>query len=374
ASGVAGLVKTALALREEKIPPTLNFTGANPKLGLEGSPFHVIAETTPWPRGDAPRRAGVSSFGVGGTNAHVIVEEAPRAPEAPRPSKRSWHLVPVSARSEKALGEASRRLGEALAAAGDGALADAGYTLALGRRAFPQRRFVVARDAAGAAKALGAAQAPTVARARPAFAFAFPGQGSQYVAMGRALAREEPAFRAALDECVALLRSGRDGPGGPLDLDLGPVLDPGPADAAKAEALLVQTAYTQPAIFAIEYALARLWLSLGVRPEVLIGHSVGEFVAACLAGVFSLEDALRLVRHRGRLMQAAPPGVMLSVRAPAAEIARELTGATGVSAVNAPKLCVVGGPENEIAELEAKLAARNVATSRLRTSHAFHTP
>ncbi|MCU0681424.1 MAG: amino acid adenylation domain-containing protein [Polyangiaceae bacterium] len=374
ASGVAGLVKTVLALREEKIPPTLHFKDTNPKLGLENSPFFVIAETTPWPRGAAPRRAGVSSFGVGGTNAHVIVEEAPAAAEAPRPSRRSWQLLPLSARSERALGEASRRLGEALGSTGAEGLADASFTLALGRRAFAQRRFVVARDAEGAAKALGATQAPIAARARASFAFAFPGQGSQYVAMGRALAREEPAFRRALDECIAILRSGREGPGGPLDLDLGPVLTPGPDDAAQAESLLVQTAYTQPAIFAIEYALAQLWLSLGIKPEVLIGHSVGEFVAACLAGVFSLEDALRLVRHRGRLMQAAPPGVMLSVRAPAAEIAGELRGSTGISAINAPKLCVVGGPEGEIAELEARLAARNVATSRLRTSHAFHTP
>ncbi len=374
ASGAAGLIKTALALEHGVIPPTLHFQAPNPKLGLEGSPFYVVAEATPWPRGAAPRRAGVSSFGVGGTNAHVIVEEAPEPRRAPRPSKRSWHLLPVSARSERALGEANRRLAEALGTAGPEALADASFTLALGRRAFAQRRAAIVRGPEGLAKALSGAPAPTAARARASFAFAFPGQGSQYVAMGRALAREEPAFRAALSECVEILRGGREGPGGPLALDLGPVLDPGPGDVARAESLLVQTSYTQPAIFAVEYALARLWLSLGVRPDALVGHSVGEFVAACLAGVFSLEDALRLVLHRGRLMQAAPPGVMLSVRAPAADVAGELTGPLGVSAVNAPKLCVVGGPEADIAALEARLAARGVATSRLRTSHAFHSP
>ncbi|HEU4404666.1 MAG TPA: amino acid adenylation domain-containing protein [Polyangiaceae bacterium] len=374
ASGAAGLIKTALALAHEVIPPTINFKAPNPKLGLEGSPFYVVAEPTPWPRGRAPRRAGVSSFGVGGTNAHVVVEEAPAPLPSPRPSKRSWQIVPLSARSERALGEAGRRLSAALAAAGAEELADASFTLALGRRAFAQRRAVVARGGAELAKALAAPPAPSVARARPSFTFAFPGQGSQYVAMGRALAREEPAFRDALAECVALLRGGREGPGGPLACDLGPVLDPAPGDEARAEALLVQTAYTQPALFAVEYALARLWLSLGLRPEVLVGHSVGEFVAACLAGVFSLEDALRLVYHRGRLMQAAPPGVMLSVRAPAADVAPELSGSLGLSAVNAPKLCVVGGPEAEIAELERRLGARGVATSRLRTSHAFHSP
>jgi amino acid adenylation domain-containing protein len=374
ASGAAGLIKTALALTHEVIPPTLHFKQLNPKLGLEGSPFYVVAKATPWPRGDAPRRAGVSSFGVGGTNAHVVVEEAPRLAEAPRPSRRSWQIVPLSARSERALGDAGRRLAGALASAGPDELADASFTLALGRKAFAQRRAVVARRGEDLSKALAAPPAGVAARARASFAFAFPGQGSQYVAMGRALAREEPVFRDALAECVAALRGGREGAGGPLAFDLGPVLDPAPGDEGRAEALLVQTSYTQPAIFAVEYALARLWLSLGVRPDALIGHSVGEFVAATLAGVFSLEDALRLVHHRGRLMQAAPPGVMLSVRAPAADVAGDLGDGLGVSAVNAPKLCVVGGPEAAIAAFEQRLAARGIATSRLRTSHAFHSP
>ena len=376
ASGAAGLIKAALAVQSGVIPATLHFRAANTKLGLEGSPFYVVDRTTAWPEGLSPRRAGVSSFGVGGTNAHLVIEQAPQEQEASAKgaSRRTSQLLVVSARTEPALAEAARRLGASLGEAPAARIADAGFTLATGRRIFPTRRFAVARSGEDARKALSAAAAPIVARARPSFVFAFPGQGAQYVAMGRALAREEPVFRRALERCMAVLTSGLEGPGGPLDCDLRKVLDPGPAERADAEAMLVQTAFTQPAIFAIEYALAELWMSLGIHPDTLLGHSVGEFVAACLAGVLSLEDALRLVHHRGRLMQSAEPGVMLAVRSAASDVVAEVDAASGLAAVNAPKLCVVAGPEASIVAIEQRLAARGIATNRLRTSHAFHSP
>ncbi len=373
AAGVAGLIKAALAVKVGVIPPTLHFASANPRLGLEHSPFYVVDQVTPWPDALSPRRAGVSSFGVGGTNAHVVIEEPP--PEAePRPPRRSAQLLLVSARSENALERAGADLAQKLGAADEVGLADAAYTLARGRRAFAHRRFVVASSAGEAAALLVAPGTPIKARPRPPVAFAFSGQGSQYLAMGRALAAREPVFRRALERCIGILRSGVNGPGGALDCDLGPVLAPLDAQREHGDELLLQTAYTQPALFAVEYALAELWRSIGVSPDFLLGHSIGEITAACLAGVMSLEDALRVVMLRGRLMQSADRGVMLSVRAGCDEIAGELDSDLGLAAVNAPKLCVVSGPEQAIARFEQRASARSIATTRLRTSHAFHSP
>ncbi len=375
ASGVTGLIKTVLAVKTGNIPPTLHYSEPNPKLDLERSPFYVVDKATVWPEALSPRRAGVSSSGVGGTNAHVIVEEPPLEVAA-RPPRREAQLLLVSARSSAALDEATRALGRALEGATPQELADGAFTLASGRRAFAERRFIVARSGDEAARLLSTACEVTHARPRPPLAMTFSGQGAQYVAMGRALGESEPVFRRALERCVGILRSGVGGPGGPLDCDLSLVLDPSDAERARAEELMLQTAYAQPALFAIEYALVELWKHLGLEPSYVLGHSIGEITAACVAGVLTLEDALRVVMIRGRLMQTAPRGVMLSVRAAASEIAGDLEreGELDLAASNAPKLCVVSGPESAIERFEKTMLERGVATTRLRTSHAFHSP
>jgi acyl transferase domain-containing protein len=373
AAGVTGLIKAVLSVKSGVIPPSLHFKQPNPKLELERSPFYVVNKLSNYPESLSPRRAGVSSFGVGGTNAHVIVEEPP-CDVTLRQSRRKAQLFLLSARSERALGELAKSVARDVSAHGPVELADAAYTLAVGRRAFAKRCFVVGSDATQVAAGLEKVAPSPLFFNRPSLVFAFSGQGSQFLAMGRRLAQSEPVFRDALERCIQILNSGARGPGGPLDCDLRPVLDPSDAERRRGEELLLETAYTQPALFAVEFALAELWKSLGVRPELLLGHSIGEITAACVAGVFSLEDALRVVLFRGRVMQSAPRGVMLSVRAPAEEIASELGPELGLAAVNAPRACVVAGPEGAIAELEAKLAQRGVPTSRLRTSHAFHSP
>ena len=375
AAGVAGLIKAVLAVRTGNIPPSLHFSQANPKLDLERSPFYVVAEPTLWPEALSPRRAGVSSFGVGGTNAHVVIEEPPLE-VASRPPRRDAQLLLLSARSESALEQAGQSLGRALATATPVEVADASYTLATGRRAFAERRFVVVKSGEDAANALASAGEVIRARPRPPLGWTFSGQGSQYLAMGRALAESEPVFRRALERCVGILRSGVGGPGGALDCDLSVVLDPIDNGRERAEELMLQTAYTQPALFAVEYALAELWKHLGLEPAYLLGHSIGEITAACVAGVLSLEDALRVVMFRGRLMQTAARGVMLSVRAAATELASELERERelDIAAINAPKLCVVSGPESAIERFEKTMQERGVATTRLRTSHAFHSP
>jgi amino acid adenylation domain-containing protein len=373
AAGVAGLIKAVKAVQTGRIPPSLHFNSPNPKLDLERSPFYVVDQTTAWPAALSPRRAGVSSFGVGGTNAHVIVEEPP--PDvAARPPRREAQLLLLSARSEAALDQAGRALGRALEPASPVELADAAFTLASGRRAFSERRFAVVKSGEEAMRALFAGGESVHARSRPPLAMVFSGQGSQYLAMGRALAESEPVFARALERCTGILRSGVGGPGGPLDCDLSPVLDPIDGGRERGDELMLQTAYTQPALFAVEYALAELWKHLGLEPEFLLGHSIGEITAACVAGVFSLEDALRVVMIRGRLMQSVERGVMLSVRAAVSELAGELPSELDIAAVNAPKLCVVSGPEAAVLDFEKSMAERGTATTRLRTSHAFHSP
>jgi amino acid adenylation domain-containing protein len=371
ASGVGGLIKTALALHHKQLPPSLFYESPNPSIDFAGSPFRVQTRLEEWPApGGHPRRAGVSSFGVGGTNAHVVLEEAPDA-AAPGAS-RAPHLLLLSGKSRDAVDRGAAALAEWLRAApADVDLADLAYTLQTRRTHFAHRRTVVAstRDQAVAALAgpADAAAARTVDRTGTAVAFVFPGQGTQYVGMGRSLHASEPVFRAAFDRVAAAVRPivGRDladvcfgaGSGSP---------EPDPASALR------QTMFTQPALFAIEYALAMLWRSWGVEPQALVGHSVGEFVAACLADVFAVEDAAMLVAERGRLMQALPPGAMLSVRAAATTIEPRLPGALALAASNGPELCVVSGPDAEVRAFEARLAAEGIATRALHTSHAFH--
>jgi acyl transferase domain-containing protein/thioesterase domain-containing protein len=372
ASGVAGLIKTVLALREGTIPASLHFERPNPEIDF--GPFRVNARTSPWPAHEGrPRRAGVSSFGIGGTNAHAVLEEAPAAaPSAP--PRRSAHLLILSARTPEALDAATARLADHLEGDGPGGneLADVAFTLQVGREAFRHRRILVCRDREDAVAALRGFDPERVKGGEPAggertVAFLFPGQGAQHPRMGEELYATEPAFRAALDECCAGLAPA-------LGCDLRHVLFPQEGGEPEAARQLEQTSLTQPALFAVEYALARLWMEWGVRPAALLGHSIGEYVAACLSGVFSLEDALALVAARGRLMQEMPEGAMLAVALPEAEALARIDGepGLGLAAVNAPRACVVSGPVTAIETLAARLEEQGLEPRRLHTSHAFH--
>ncbi|HKH45723.1 MAG TPA: beta-ketoacyl synthase N-terminal-like domain-containing protein [Thermoanaerobaculia bacterium] len=375
AAGVAGLIKTVLALEHGQIPPSLGFAKPNPEIDFAGSPFFVNDRLRDWPSG-GPRRAGVSSFGVGGTNAHVVLEEAP-AP-APAGPSRPWQLLPLSAKTATALQAAAENLGRFLS--GDQTdrsdpsdrsdLPDVAFTLQNGRRAFAHRRAIVARDAAEAA-ALLRTPAPDRTAAgvvsggdRPVV-FLFPGQGSQHPNMAVELYRGEAVFRQEIDRCAEILTPH-------LGLDLREVLYPAPGSEEEAARRLERTELTQPALFAVEYSLARLWMSWGVRPAAMLGHSVGEYVAACLADVMSLEDALSLIAARGRLIQGLPAGAMLAVPLPESEVAARLTPQLSLAAVNGPELCVVSGPEEAVEALRLELDTGKVECTRLHTSHAFH--
>ncbi|WP_420124782.1 type I polyketide synthase, partial [Longimicrobium sp.] len=366
AAGVAGFIKTVLALKHGAVPPVPHFQRPNPELGLEGSPFFVNASLRPWASGGAPRRAGVSSFGIGGTNAHAVLEEAPALPALPETD--AAQLVVLSARNEAALERMRANLAAHLEQNPDVPLADVAWTLQEGRAAHPYRWAAAARDARGAREALAAPVRGTARRAAepaPPVAFLFPGQGTQHAGMGRELYEREPVFRSEMDRCAqALLPE--------LGMDLRTALFPAAGAEAEAGALLQETRLTQPALFATEYALAKLWMSRGVQPAAMLGHSIGEYVAACLAGVFTVESALRLVAARGRLMQSLPAGAMLAVPMPESAVAPLLPDAVSLAAVNSAAHCVVSGETAQIDAVEKLLAARDVAARRLHTSHAFH--
>ncbi|WP_318279374.1 MULTISPECIES: type I polyketide synthase [Streptomyces] len=370
AAGVTALIKATLALKRQAIPATLGFTRPHPELALADSPFFVNDRLRPWPRADgAPRRAGVSAFGIGGTNVHVVLEEAPDA--APGGPSRAVQLLPLAARTAPALVAGARRLADHLERHPELPLGDVAHTLARGRRAFGTRAGVVCRDTAEAVTAL---RALTEADARPAadrapVAFLFPGQGSQYAGMARDLYAHEPRFAAEVDRCAELFAPH-------LGTDLRTLLYPEPGQEEAANRELAQTALTQPALFTVEYALAQLWMSWGVRPGAMAGHSIGEYVAACLAGVFPLPDAVRLVAARGRLVQAMPRGAMLTVFLPEDETARWLgeDDALCLAAVNSTGLSVVSGPHVAVEALRERLRAAGIAARALHTSHAFHSP
>ncbi|MGW0880268.1 SDR family NAD(P)-dependent oxidoreductase [Streptomyces sp. NPDC002671] len=372
AAGVTGLIKATLALKHQAIPPTLHCERPNPELALDSSPFYVNTELRPWPRTDEPRRAGVSSFGIGGTNVHVVLEEAPAPAPADPGTARPQRLLALSGKTAPALAGNARRLADHLERHPDLDLDDVAYTLACRRHAFDHRATVVCdgpEDAVAALRELAeAAPAPASAERAPV-AFLFPGQGAQYVGMGRELYAREAVFAAEFDRCADLFAEhlGQD----LRDLVFAP---DGDAEALQFADRLTRTEFAQPALFCVEYALARLWTSWGVIPQAMAGHSIGEFVAATLAGVFSLPDAVRLVAARGRLVQSMPEGAMLSVFLPEAETAGWLEEGLSVAAVNSTALTVVSGSEQAIGGLETRLKAASVACRRLHTSHAFHSP
>ena len=368
AAGIAGLIKVVKAIEEKQLPPSLHFKQPNPAIDFANSPFYVNTRLANWQANGSPRRAGVSSFGMGGTNAHLIVEEAPGT----RPSgpSRSHHLLLFSAKTEAALEQVTSNLHAHFNRYPSLNLADAAYTLQVGRQRFDHRRMVVCKDLNDAREMLGEADALRVLTsvndsAARAVGFMFPGQGTQYVRMGAELYDTEAEFREQVNDCSSRLEPH-------LGLDLRRVLYPEQAEAEESARLLDQTSVTQAALFVTEYALAKLWMAWGVQPRVMIGHSIGEYVAACLAGVFSLEDALAVVAARGLLMQGLPEGAMLAVSLPESEARALLGKRLSLAAVNGPQRCVVSGPPAAIAGLQQELDERKVRHRRLRTSHAFH--
>ena len=371
AAGVAGLIKVVQALRQQQMPPSLNFDQPNPAIDFASTPFYVNTRLRPWPAEGELRRAAVSSFGLGGTNAHVIVEEAPRI--VPQATRAGPELLLCSAKTSSALDAVTRRLADHLGSASAAALADTAHTLACGREHFSHRRFVVADSVEQAAGALVASS--QAGRASPArtpstepagIAFVFPGQGVQFPGMAADLYRAQPAYRLALDECCAAVQRAST-------IDLKPLL----IDAAAEHAThLDQTDIAQPAIFATSYAMAKLWQSWGVRPNVLLGHSLGEYVVACLAGVFTLDDALALVTRRARLMHRMAPGSMAALRMSERE-AKALLQANpqwqcDLAAVNATTAVVVSGTHEAIEQCLLVVRDQGCEGQILRTSHAFH--
>lgn len=403
AAGVAGLIKTALALKHGWIPPSVNFSEANPKIPFERGPFRVNDTLSPWPEGNEPKRAGVSSFGIGGTNVHVILEEAPRMEQA-EPAK-PFQLIVISAKTRPALERATDRLAAHLLRHPEKNLADIAFTLQEGRKAFEHRRIVVGRDISATATALQARSPSRVLAAiapgtRRPVAFLLPGLGDQYLDMGRGLYESEPEFAKHVDYCSEFLQP-------LLGADLRRTMYPsqrvrqqneigneervdfrnllqrnlmqrnlvqrGDKDSAPAMQEIHRTLWAQPALFVIEYALAKLWMSWEIVPESMMGYSIGEYVAACLSGVISLEDSLRMLAVRAQSIDRLPPGAMLAIAAPEAEIRPLLTPEISVAGVNGNSLCVVAGAPEAVATLQERLLREGeIVCRRLLATHAFH--
>jgi acyl transferase domain-containing protein/thioesterase domain-containing protein/aryl carrier-like protein len=367
AAGVAGFIKTVLALEHRQLPPSLNFSQPNPLIDFEHSPFYVSTRLREWDSDGAPRRAGVTSLGIGGTNAHAVLEEAPTI--APPGPSRPWHVLTLSAKSPTALDAMARDLAEYLEE-NSPSIADVAFTDHLGRKAFRYRRAIVCADPTDPAKTLRGIESKRVVAGlapdnEPPVIFLCTGQGSQYVSMARGLYESEPVFRSTVDFCAEYLQQF-------IDIDLRTILfSPETATNAAAE-LLNQTRFTQPALFVIEYAMTKLWSSWGVEPAAMIGHSVGELVAACIAGVFSLEAGLQIIAERGRLIQSMPTGSMTAVPMPRDQVVPLLNGKLSLASINGDEQCVVSGPDSAIAELEKSLMDKGMEYRRLRVSHAFH--
>ncbi|WP_341530411.1 beta-ketoacyl synthase N-terminal-like domain-containing protein [Nostoc sp. UHCC 0302] len=372
-AGVAGLIKTVQALKHKQIPANLHFKTPNPQIDFANSPFYVNTTLSEWQTNGTPRRAGVSSFGIGGTNAHVILEEATnlRMQECKGAGvQRRDYLLCLSAKNQKALEQATINLVTHLQQHPELDLADVAYTLSIGRRTFEYRRMVVCRDIEDALKALIILDPQRVftyyqkSSNRPVI-FMFSGQGAQYVNMARELYGVEPVFQEQVDICADILKPH-------LGLDLRQLIYPNEQQTQTASAQLQQTAIAQPALFVIEYAIAKLWVSWGVPPTAMIGHSIGEYVAATLAGVFCLEDALALVATRGQMMQQQRVGSMLAVSLPETEVQPFLGKELSLAAINSPSACVVSGKTEVVEALQNYLASKNIDCRLLHTSHAFH--
>lgn len=391
AAGLAGIIKTVLALGHREIPPSLNFSAPNPEIDFANTPFFVNTRLQPWTSA-GPRRASVVSTGMGGTNAHVVLEEAPpaRPADAPRPP----HVLTWSGKSETALAGARERLCDFLRDNAGLNLSDVAYTLQTGRKAFAYRACLVCRDAEDAVSVLRDSAAKRIKTGcasdiRRPLVMLLPGVGDHYVGMGRGLYEHWPVFREEMDRCAHLLarelgidirtvlyppghEAGRR-EGVPAGIDLKKMLGRGgdePDDEAARN--LNRTQHTQPALFAVEYAIARLWQSLGIAADALVGHSMGEYVAACLSGVLALEDALRLIAVRARLVSALPEGAMLAVTLDEAALKPLLPADVSIALINGPALCVVAGPPAAVSALEARLNRSGITARRVRNSHAFH--
>ena len=364
-AGAAGIIKAALSLYCEQIPPSINFETPNPQIDLAASPFFVNTELRPWKRSDQPRRAAISAFGLGGTNAHVILEEAPGLETPPLRPAREVQVLTLSAKSAAALERSSQRLADHLASDPEADLVDTAWTLAVGRARMPFRRALATQDREGAVRALRGENASLLvdretAESAMGVAFLFPGQGAQHPGMTTGLYRSEPVFKDALDTCADILEP-------ILGLDLRRLIGAGGEASTLAEASVAQ-----PVTFTIEYALTRLWMSWGIRPAAMIGHSLGEFAAACLGGVFTLPDALALVAARGRMMQDLGGGGMLAVMAEPERVMPLLDEFTALAAINAPDQVVASGPEGSIDALEERLAAEDIDAKRLPIGLAAH--
>ncbi|NIM10747.1 MAG: SDR family NAD(P)-dependent oxidoreductase, partial [Candidatus Aminicenantes bacterium] len=373
AAGAAGFIKTVLALKHRQIPPGLHFENPNPTIDFENSPFYVVTTLSPWKTAKYPRRAGVSSFGFGGTNAHVILEEGPEVRRSDGQTAEPPQLILLSARTETALERMTENLGNYLKENHGFKLADAAYTLQVGRKAFKYRRMLAAGDIDEALSLLTGAGANGVythaaGEDKRPVVFMFSGQGSQYVNMGRGLYQTEPVFREEMDHCFEILNS-------LMAYDLKEIIYPNDFSVSSVSSVaknINQTEIAQSLLFILEYALARMLMKWGIRPYAMIGHSIGEYTAACLSGVFSLEDALRLVVLRGQLMQQMRGGAMLSVPLPEERLLPLLPPGISLAAVNAPSLCVVSGSHEMVDTFAGTLKQNGYKSTPLHTSHAFH--
>jgi acyl transferase domain-containing protein/aryl carrier-like protein len=376
ASGIASVIKVILGLEHEEIYPQINLERLNPKIRLEGTPLEIPSELEPWRRGNSRRVAGVNSFGFGGANAHVLLEEAPARTPRPQVPERPRHVLALSARGEEPLRDLAARFRETCAGAREEELPDICFTAGAGRNHFERRLAVTGETPeeicagldAFTEGARGGFQAGEARPgSRPRLAFLFPGQGAQYAGMALGLREREPVFRDALDVCAEILDD-------LLDRPLLSLLE----TPAGGRSVLDETRYTQPALFAVEYALAELWASWGVSAEFACGHSVGEYVAACVAGVLGLEDALRLMARRAELMGGLPAGgamaAVLAGHDRVAEAIAPYAGAVAVAAVNGPASVTISGAAAALADATRELEGGGMAVRRLAVSHAFHSP
>jgi acyl transferase domain-containing protein len=370
AAGVAGLIKTVLALEHGELPPSLNVSEPNPVIPWASSPFFVNTELRPWHRGDGPRRAGVSSFGIGGTNAHVVLEEAPERP--PTTTSRPVQVLPLSARTPTALLASMERLTAYQQQHRDISLPDTAHTYRLGRKAFDHRAVVMGSDVDDTLRILRTRDPDgLVVDAREPgdlnLVFMFPGQGAQYPGLAAEVYQVEQRFRETLDYCAGLVQRH-------LGVDIRPMMLPSAHQRENAARTLDSTLWAQPVLFSVSFALACTWQEWGVVPDAMIGHSIGEYVAACVAGVLSLEEALHVISTRARLMMGLPAGAMVAVHMEESRLRPLLGPELSLAAVNAPASCVVSGPKRAITLLEARLSEQRIPFRHLRTSHAFHGP